>query len=376
MKYFLLLIFLATIIPFSSGQVYTEEVKVLQTGGKVGIGIISPNTELEVNGNVGLGGFDNTAQWGRRLYLNSLNHGSIGINSGSTLFTIFNYSEDRGGFQHPNVISLEDNSGIPKMHINTTNGRVGIGTNNPGNMLHISNTNTHSGMIVQTTDYSSGNTVRIRMAETSLISSITSTSYNGVVDLISTRRGGGASDLTIISSKGSNNMSTKMIIKGATGEVGIGITSPSYKLHVNGTVAATSFHTTSDIKLKNIFGKIKGSDILQKYQQINLYSFSYKQEDSLGIGNKHLKIGIIAQEVDKVFPELVSTTEENIKSVDYSALAITSIEAIKELKREIDIKREEIEELKRLNEQKNNEYLQLITDLSKRIYELERRIEN
>ena len=42
-------------------------------------------------------------------------------------------------------------------------------------------------------------------------------------------------------------------------------------------------------------------------------------------------IGVIAQEVEKVFPELVETTPEGLKKVNYDGLIAPLIEAVKEL---------------------------------------------
>jgi hypothetical protein len=42
-------------------------------------------------------------------------------------------------------------------------------------------------------------------------------------------------------------------------------------------------------------------------------------------------MGVIAQDVEQVFPELVSTDEQGRKQVDYSGLMAPIIEAIKEL---------------------------------------------
>jgi hypothetical protein len=46
--------------------------------------------------------------------------------------------------------------------------------------------------------------------------------------------------------------------------------------------------------------------------------------------------GVIAQELEKIAPELVSTTDEGIKSVAYGNITGYLIEAIKELKQEIE----------------------------------------
>ncbi len=49
---------------------------------------------------------------------------------------------------------------------------------------------------------------------------------------------------------------------------------------------------------------------------------------------KDKQIGLIAQEVEKVFPELVSTDSEGYKSIAYGKLTAVLIEAIKELQQQ------------------------------------------
>jgi hypothetical protein len=46
--------------------------------------------------------------------------------------------------------------------------------------------------------------------------------------------------------------------------------------------------------------------------------------------------GLIAQDVEQVFPELVVTGEDGFKAIDYSRLPLLTIQAVKELKAEND----------------------------------------
>ncbi len=69
-------------------------------------------------------------------------------------------------------------------------------------------------------------------------------------------------------------------------------------------------------------------------------------------------IGVIAQEVEKVFPELVNTDENGYKSVKYANIAPVLIEAIKELKAEkdaleakLDKQEKEMAEMKKMLEE-------------------------
>ena len=49
-----------------------------------------------------------------------------------------------------------------------------------------------------------------------------------------------------------------------------------------------------------------------------------------------LHIGTSAQEIQKVYPDLVTENEEGELSVDYARLSVIALAAIKELKKEID----------------------------------------
>ena len=59
--------------------------------------------------------------------------------------------------------------------------------------------------------------------------------------------------------------------------------------------------------------------------------------------------GVIAQEVEKVLPEVISEDNNGIKSVAYGNMISLLIEAIKELKEENKLLRAEIESLKDIN---------------------------
>ena len=105
-------------------------------------------------------------------------------------------------------------------------------------------------------------------------------------------------------------------------------------LHVDGNVVAFST-TISDERLKHNIEKIDGA--LDKVSQINGYTFSYNKD-----GKK--SAGVIAQELEKVLPSavenksLVFHEEGDIeyKTVHYDQLHGLLIEAIKELKAEIE----------------------------------------
>ena len=64
--------------------------------------------------------------------------------------------------------------------------------------------------------------------------------------------------------------------------------------------------------------------------------------------NGKQKIGVLAQDIQKVFPELVTTDEKDMLAVNYQGLVRVLINALKEQQSEIDIYRKEVSELRQM----------------------------
>ena len=88
--------------------------------------------------------------------------------------------------------------------------------------------------------------------------------------------------------------------------------------------------TTSDERLKNMGNRIP--DALNRLLQINGVNYTWK-DPAYGTGPQ---IGVGAQTVERVFPELVQTGNDGYKSVDYGRLTAPIIEALRELKADND----------------------------------------
>ncbi len=95
--------------------------------------------------------------------------------------------------------------------------------------------------------------------------------------------------------------------------------------------------TSSDRTLKTDITPLSGS--LMKILALHGYDFSWKRD-----GRKDM--GIIAQEVEKVFPTIVHTDKEGLKSVEYSNLIAPMIEAMREQQVTIEKQQTEINLLK------------------------------
>ena len=107
--------------------------------------------------------------------------------------------------------------------------------------------------------------------------------------------------------------------------VGVGTTVPSTTLQVAGTITCIDINSTSDINLKENIHSI--DDPLGKVMQINGVGFRWKD-------TKEDAIGVIAQDIEEVIPELVKNND-HIKTVNYNGLIGVLIEAIKEQQRQI-----------------------------------------
>jgi len=132
------------------------------------------------------------------------------------------------------------------------------------------------------------------------------------------------------------NNSTKVILT-PDGKFTIGtVGTTSGLLNVGGDIIATgdvSAQSPSDIRLKNNIIKIQNaSDILSK---LNGYTFEWNDKQTLyNEGTKDL--GLIAQEVEKVFPQIVGKRYDGYKSIKYDRLIPILVEAFNDLKKEFE----------------------------------------
>jgi ATP-dependent protease HslVU (ClpYQ) peptidase subunit len=109
----------------------------------------------------------------------------------------------------------------------------------------------------------------------------------------------------------------------SNGYVGIGTTNPQQLLDISGGSArAVSFITTSDRRVKNNIQSISNAlDIVK-----GLRGVYYTR-----IGNTQRDVGVIAQEVEEVLPEVVHTSGDDLKSVSYGNMVSVLVEAVKTL---------------------------------------------
>jgi hypothetical protein len=93
----------------------------------------------------------------------------------------------------------------------------------------------------------------------------------------------------------------------------------------------------SDIRLKKDITPI--SNALSELQDISGYRYYWKDENR----SSKIQVGFIAQEIQKVFPELVSENKEGILSVNYAGMIPIMLEGIKKQQRVIDQQNDKID---------------------------------
>ncbi len=231
-----------------------------------------------------------------------------------------------------------------------TNNEVGIGTNNPSSILDILN------------NQASTTSVTITNTDTNINAganmSLNSNAGNGILDLASTA-GGGHLNVTSFTSAGlwldasnasgiirfntgaANNERMRIA---ADGSIGIGNNAPDVALDVTGDIEYSGTITdVSDRRLKENITSLGAKDVLTRLSKIDTYSFTMKDDEK-----SRTEFGVMAQELEKIFPELVHTANDDIgtKSVNYVGLIAPMIEATKELKSENETLKAQLAQMK------------------------------
>jgi trimeric autotransporter adhesin len=125
-----------------------------------------------------------------------------------------------------------------------------------------------------------------------------------------------------------------------SGSVGIGTATPFYKLDVNGVIRCTSLIQSSDARYKTNIQSL--FSVSEKLNHINAYTYNWKDAGQ----NNDLQIGLLAQEVQKVYPELVKADEQGMLAVNYSGLIPVLLQAVKEQQIEINLLKERVKSIK------------------------------
>lgn len=321
-------------------QIYSPELKIENTNnGYIGIGKAIPEYFFDINGNMCVGDTEGKVYF-RRLDGNA--SGLIGF-SGSDLFLQNNSGS--GVLQFKTNVNGAGLSEV--MRIDGSFGNVGIGgVTEPQERLHV------NGNIYLETNSLMFRGLYSRMNEIYSVGGSSGTEGSWYFTSFY--------DNLIFNSGASTSGPRKTVFRIGTvermrinsnGNVGIGVSSPSQKLHVNGNVLASNVSVTSDRKLKKDIRNYEEG--LAMITQMNPVKFKYKprkvkraEYDSLNHKESIVNefdvdsnddkdyIGIIAQEIKEIAPDLVdqfiNDEGEEVLTVNHTALTFLLINAVKE----------------------------------------------
>ncbi len=338
----------------SNNGTLAEKVRITQEG-YLGIGTTAPGSALDVQG------------------VAKSNDGFV-IRNTATANTSYDYLDfaDSDGVVDGNILydynlnamkfGLWDTSAGARATVMTIlgeDGQVGIGTTTPTHALEVTGGGRLGGIVMGT----SGTQVDFAYSYESIGTNTTGHNLrlqSGSSILFHTDMSGTEPD---------NNSKARMIIH-AAGNVGIGTTSPAQKLDVNGNIAVggTTVHT-SDLRLKREIAYLENP--LEKLLELEGVTYFWKDHNK----DQHRQIGVIAQDVQKQFPEAIYENQETgFLSVNYSGLIAPIIESIKVIYSKVmgnsdinDGQNREIASLKEENEKMMNE----LEEVKKRNQKLE-----
>ena len=189
-------------------------------------------------------------------------------------------------------------------------GNVGIGTNSPTELLHLQ-ADENPTILIEDTGTANQSRITFKTGYTDW-----SVGQHGAINVGSFK---------IANGPNLDDANTLFTIE-TSGDVGIGITTPGYKLHVVGDIYASGDITAfSDKRHKEDLLMIESA--LDKVKRLTGYTYTLH-------GNR--SAGLLAQDVMEVLPEVVKGSEETNYSLAYGNLMGLIVEAIKELDKKID----------------------------------------
>ena len=119
--------------------------------------------------------------------------------------------------------------------------------------------------------------------------------------------------------------------------IGAGTDPSSIQLQLTGQIASTDNITayySSDISLKDNLRPIENA--LFKVNQIAGYEFDWNEKSHQIQQDKGHDVGLVAQEVEKVLPEVIQIREDGIKAIAYEKVVPLLVQSIKELTKRVE----------------------------------------
>jgi hypothetical protein len=290
--------------------------------GNVGIGTNAPITPLSFASVLG----NKISLWGS----NTNTHYGFGI-QGSLLQMYCAGSGDNIAFGYGSSTNFTE-----LMRIEGT-GDVGIGITNPAHRLHV------KGTASNIANFDGGNDMWVTLSENGVAKGYIG-SYVASVSADDVELGTIGGNTTGAVHLTTNNTARLTVLN--AGNVGIGTTAPTQRLHVIGNILASGTITPSDLRFKNNIQSIQSP--LSKLVLLNGVTY-FMNRSAFPEWNfdSTMQYGVIAQQVEQLFPEMVTTlNDKGYKGVNYTKLIPVLIEGFKEMNSKVEAAQKENKELK------------------------------
>jgi hypothetical protein len=141
----------------------------------------------------------------------------------------------------------------------------------------------------------------------------------------------GSAQITLSSTNGYNSVINQNLLTTSDvrhNSLGIGMNASATAGRIDASNDIVAF-STSDIRFKENITPIPNA--LEKISKISGNIYDWKEENKIEHGYEGNDVGVIAQEIEEVLPQLVQTRESGYKAVKYDKLVALLIEGIKEL---------------------------------------------
>jgi hypothetical protein len=331
----------------------------ISNAGYVGIGTSAPTSVAHIYGSTPMLTIENSANTGL-AGINFVNN-YMGVSYTSSITSSW-YNMPGMKFTAPRDaadfgFAFNSNSGATRLFINSNNGNVGIGTSAPTTALDVTGTIRVSGTYPITlgsnqiainsvttmgpngfgssagyqgsygydgtgNSLTTGGVYRGQSSSNAFSGSLFRGTYSGTgsgkVANFNISNASATGNVLEVSNAGTGHLA----VFTGTGNVGIGTASPSYKLDVSGTIRGYGITDSSDVRLKKNISALSHS--LDKVLQLEGVKYNWKD-----VKMPKKQIGFIAQQVEKIYPELVEKDNQGIMSVNYSHLIAPVVESIK-----------------------------------------------
>jgi trimeric autotransporter adhesin len=107
----------------------------------------------------------------------------------------------------------------------------------------------------------------------------------------------------------------------------------NYNLYVNGTIFASSYSGSDQRWKKNVTPIDNALSLIERLQGVRFEGKTEEYKDRHF--EKGVQVGMIAQEVEQVLPEIVRADQDGSKAISYEKLTAVLVEALKEQNKKI-----------------------------------------